>query len=217
MSTRVSAPRWPCPQGRRYDPVVRRLALVVVLAAVASCGKERVSTEATPREREVRGASGSTKGAGKDLSTPASGETFAVRMTRAACYGTCPVYDLEIDADGSVRFQGTRYVRARGNQTASIPAADVAALVARFETTRFFELTWEDPCKQVVTDHATVTLTLVDKGRQRTLVDYLGNGCVPASLQALAEEVDRVARTDAWTKCEKRPNPPFPDADWCER
>ncbi len=69
----------------------------------------------------------------------------------------------------------------------------------------------------MATDHATVTLTLVGKGRKRTLVDYLGNGCIPASLRTLAEEVDRIARTDAWTKCEKRPNPPFPDADWCER
>ena len=217
MSTRVRAARWPCPRARRYDRVVRRLAFALVLAAVASCGKERVTTEATPREHEVRGAAGSMKGAGKDLSTPASGETFAIRMTRDACYGTCPVYELEIDADGSVRFQGTRYVRARGKQSASLPAADVAALVARFEATRFFELTWEEPCKQMVTDQATVTLTRVDKGRKRTLVDYLGNGCVPASLRALAEEVDRVARTDVWTKCDKRPNPPFPDADWCER
>jgi hypothetical protein len=200
-----------------YDPLVRRVAFAVGLAALAGCGKERVSTEATPRERVVSGASGSTKGAGKDLSTPASGETFAIRMTRAACYGTCPVYDLEIDADGSVRFEGARYVRVRGKQSANVAAADVAALVARFEATHFFELTWDDPCKNVATDHATVTLTLVDKGRKRTVVDYLGNGCVPASLRALPAEVDRVARTDAWTKCEKRPNPPFPDADWCER
>ena len=155
--------------------------------------------------------------AGKDLSMPVAGETFAIRMTRGACYGLCPVYDLEIDADGSVRFEGTRYVRARGRQSATLPAADVAALVARFDATHFFELTWEDPCKNVATDHATVTLTLVARGRKRTLVDYLGNGCVPASLRALAEEVDRVARTEAWTKCEKRSNPPFPDADWCER
>lgn len=148
---------------------------------------------------------------------PVAGETFAIRMTRGACYGLCPVYDLEIDADGSVRFEGTRYVRARGRQSATLPAADVAALVARFDATHFFELTWEDPCKNVATDQATVTLTFVARGRKRTLVDYLGNGCVPASLRALAEEVDRVARTEAWTKCEKRSNPPFPDADWCER
>ena len=114
MSTRVSAPRSPCPRGRRYDPAVRRLAFAVVLAAVASCGKERVTTDATPREREVRGASGSTKGAGKDLSTPASGEAFAIRITRDACYGMCPVYDLEIDADGSVRYEGTRYANRYG-------------------------------------------------------------------------------------------------------
>ena len=200
----------------RYDLVVRGLVFALVVAAAAGCGKERVTTEASPRSGEVRGASGTTKGAGKNLSTPASGETFAIRMTREACYGVCPVYELEIDADGSVRFQGTRYVRARGKQTARIPAADVAALVASFEATRFFELSWEDPCKHMATDNATVTLTLVDNGRKRTLVDYLGNGCIPASLRALATEVDRVARTDAWTKCEKRPNPPFPDADWCE-
>lgn len=195
---------------------MRRLVLAVVLAAVASCGEGRGTTEATPRERVARGASGSTKGVGKDLSTPTSGETFAIRMTRDTCYGTCPAYGLEIDADGSVRFQGRRYVRVRGKQSASIPAADVAALVARFEATRFFELTWQDPCGGMMTDRATVTLTLVDKGRTRTLVDYLGNGCVPASLRALAEEVDRVARTDAWTKCEPHPNPPFPDTDSCE-
>ena len=205
----------------RYDLRVRRLALAVflaidVVATSSACGKERVSPEATPRERVVRGASGDARGAGKDLSTPASGESFVIRMTRTACYGVCPEYDVEIDADGSVRFQGARYVRVRGKQVASISASDVTALVARFDASRFFELTWKDPCTDMTTDHATVSLTLVEKGRKRTTVDYLGNGCIPASLRALEAEVDRVARTDAWTKCEKRPSP-MGDMDWCER
>jgi len=205
----------------RYDRRVRRLAIAVfvaidVLATLSACGKERVSSEAAPRERVVRGASGSARTAGKDLSTPASGESFVIRMTRTACYGFCPEYDVEIDADGSVRFQGAHHVLVRGNQVASIPASDVAALVARFDASRFFELTWKDPCGSMSTDHATVSLTLVEKGRKRTTVDYLGNGCIPASLRALEEEVDRVARTETWTKCAKRPSP-MGDMDWCER
>lgn len=128
-------------------------------------------------------------------------------MKRDGCYGACPVYDLEIDTDGSVRFQGMRYVRVRGKQTSSIPAVDVASLVAGFHSARFFDLPWKDPCDGgVIPDQATVTLTLVDKGRTRTLVDYLGDSCIPRSLRTLADEVDRVARTDAWTKCE----PPEP-------
>jgi hypothetical protein len=193
------------------------LVAVGLLAGVSACGKERVSTDATPREREVRGASAGRIGAaGKDRSTPASGESFTVRMSRTSCYGLCPEYDVELDADGSVRFNGAHFVRVRGKQAANVPASDVVALLGRFDSARFFDLTWKDPCDAVRTDSATVTLTLVRDGRKRTTVDYLGNGCIPASLRALEEEVDRVARTATWTKCAVQPGP-MGDVDWCER
>ena len=38
-------------------------------------------------------------------------------LSRTACYGTCPVYSVTIDADGSITFQGREFVKSLGKQT----------------------------------------------------------------------------------------------------
>jgi hypothetical protein len=200
---------------------------VLAIAAAIGCGKHTTpSVEGSPRGDaglEARrdgdaggdaGGAGSSgplagvdgggdagaPGLGEDRSEPAGDVRYVVRLERSACYGTCPVYGVEIDASGAVRYQGTRYVRVRGKKDVKIPPATVADLADKLRAAGFFRLAWKDPCDRVATDNATVTVTFVDGGHKRTIEDYHGNMCMPATLRELEDAIDRVAGTAAWTK-----------------
>ena len=46
-----------------------------------------------------------------------------ITLERTVCYGTCPAYTLRITGDGSVEYEGMRYVRVIGKATARISPA----------------------------------------------------------------------------------------------
>jgi Domain of unknown function (DUF6438) len=43
-----------------------------------------------------------------------------VTLRRTACYGTCPVYSLEIFADGFIRYVGVNFVQYTGERRAVV-------------------------------------------------------------------------------------------------
>ena len=64
----------------------------------------------------------------------------SIRLQRTSCYGPCPIYTVTIDARGTVTYEGERFVRVVGRQTAQIGTSTVATLLARAERIRFFEM-----------------------------------------------------------------------------
>src|SRR5438128_1704045 len=63
-----------------------------------------------------------------------------IRLQRTSCFGPCPIYTVTIDARGTVTYDGERFVRVVGRRTAQINRSTVAALLARAEQTRFFQM-----------------------------------------------------------------------------
>jgi hypothetical protein len=139
-----------------------------------------------------------------------------ITLERSACYGSCPVYSLTIHGDGRVRFSsgldvqiddpfhragaGTiGNVAMPGVHEAKIPVADVAGLLKKFDQAGFLNL--RDEYRAQVTDMPTQVITLVVGDRRKTVVDYAGMDVgMPAAVQALEQEVDRVAGSDRWVK-----------------
>src|SRR6266436_731523 len=64
----------------------------------------------------------------------------SIRLQRTSCFGPCPIYTVTIDARGTVTYEGERSVRIVGRRTAHIDKAIVAALLARAESIRFFDM-----------------------------------------------------------------------------
>lgn len=177
-------------------------AAVGLLLLLAACGKESGTVpDRKPASAETRGAGadGKTLGKAPDLSELASGERFVVRLKREECYGLCPAYTVDIDADGNVTWNGEAYVGHKGPATKKIDAAAVAALTKQFDAIGFMRLSWTE-CAGA-TDNPTAITTYVKDGRKRTIRDYLGWGCVPPELRELEKEIDRVAGVDTWAKC----------------
>lgn len=125
-----------------------------------------------------------------------------ITLRRTACFGTCPVYSLEIYEDGFVRFLGTDFVQYKGEQRAVIPREAVDNLVASFVRANYFALrdsyeTYKDRKGRIwrVTDLPTIYTSLRVGTRKKSVRDY---AFAPKRLTELEDEIDRVAHTQHW-------------------
>jgi hypothetical protein len=111
-----------------------------------------------------------------------------IRMERSACFGTCPVYTLTVDGDGTVSYDGREHVRVHGSQTWRIAPDAVGALAREMEQAGFFKM--KDSYTALVTDMPTTFITLTIDGRSKRIQDYFG---APAALTQLEMRVDAVS------------------------
>lgn len=125
-----------------------------------------------------------------------------IHMQRTSCYGPCPIYTVTIDARGTVTYDGEKFVRVVGRDTARIDPSLVARLLASAERIRFFEL--RDAYREIqnpdgsvttVTDLPTTIVTLTVNGRSKRVEDYVG---APDILAPFEREIDEAARTKRW-------------------
>ena len=152
----------------------------------------------------------------------AQGESDRVLLERTSCFGTCPVYSVEIAANGVVTFTGKAFVR-KMNATRQINFRTFRSVVAHLDSAGFFRLNDSyhpgDPgCKKAVTDAPSATLSVVDHGRSKIVSFYYGcvgdsiSGSDPGAvmnrlhsptgalglLDSLTNYVDSAAGTDEW-------------------
>ncbi len=48
-----------------------------------------------------------------------------ITMSRSACFGACPIYDIEIHENGKVIYRGYKNVNVMGERISSIPVEKV--------------------------------------------------------------------------------------------
>lgn len=138
-----------------------------------------------------------------DVPTDAQ-QPATITLSRSVCFGFCPDYTVRIDQSGAVTFEGRRFVNVAGVQHAQIPAADVQALLARFDAVNFNAL--RNEYRAAVSDMPTYTITLERNGARKTVVDYGGPGAgMPQAVRALEDEIDRVAGTSRWVLRDGQP------------
>jgi hypothetical protein len=196
------------------------ITLFAFVAFVVACTKENVSSTPTePHVASIEGATSSLNDAGprrRDFTQPAPDNEpshFSIRLERQACYGVCPVYTIDINESGGVRYVGAKYVNKRGEVTKQLSTTEMDRLKKEFESIGFFALSWKDPCSEMWTDNATVIVTLVSDGRKRTIEHYHGNKCFPEKLTALEKAIDDIVGSAAWTKCPRGAD----GYDFCDR
>lgn len=142
-------------------------------------------------------------GCGGGSNVPADVSDAVITMVRTACFGSCPDYKLTIRTDGSVTFEGRRFVAVEGFQTAQVEPEGVAALIEQFYTIDFPSLADSYECP--ITDLPTTVTTLSIGDTSKTVRDY-GNGtgdescAAPAALVDLEERIDDVAGTARWVE-----------------
>jgi hypothetical protein len=138
-----------------------------------------------------------------DAATAPADTTLAFALERGPCFGECPTYSLSIARGGQVRIVGLGALESRAPWLAEVPADSVAALLAEFERSGWFDLPdrfvpGEPGCARAASDHPSVTATAVAGGRQKTVEHYLGCFDAPALLGVLEARIDSLAGTGRW-------------------
>lgn len=133
------------------------------------------------------------------LVLPASAQENEVRLTleRQPCFGACPVYTITIYADGTVVYNGERFVEVEGEQTSSIPPETVEKLVTIFEEAGYFD--WEDEyVEQTVTDLPYVVTSVTRDGETKQITRYTGDTNAPIELPYLENWIDEIVNSQQW-------------------
>jgi Domain of unknown function (DUF6438) len=121
-----------------------------------------------------------------------------ISLLRTRCYETCPAYRVEVSGDGTVVYQGEKYVAQIGKRTARIPKESVERLVASFRDADFYSL--DDDYKQSAFDIPTFGISIEIDGLAKKVTDYNGLFIgMPFSVVNLERLVDEVADTKKWT------------------
>jgi hypothetical protein len=125
-----------------------------------------------------------------------------IALSRTNCFGTCPVYSVEIFEDGLVKYTGTQFVQVIGARRGVIPREAVENLVADFLRIDYFSLsdsyeTRRDPDGTIwqVSDLPATYTSLRIGNRRKSVKDY---AFAPDGLRDLEWEVDRITNTHRW-------------------
>jgi hypothetical protein len=155
-------------------------------------------------------------------------EDTHIRLSRGACYGSCPVYQLDIRGNGEVTLQesGSEH---REVVKQHITAEQVAALLAAFRDIRFFSLQDDyastgPNCPSRQTDGPGVRVDLQLGRFQKSIGHY--HGCVGkpvlARLSAFEDRIDQIVGTQKLIEDNSLQSrmPPIPSpavANHCEK
>ncbi|HEX8566945.1 MAG TPA: DUF6438 domain-containing protein [Pyrinomonadaceae bacterium] len=144
-----------------------------------------------------------------------SNTELSLSMKRSHCYGTCPVYELNIQSDGKVLFNGIDYTETKGEVTGSLSNEKMKQLVSEIEKANFYS--YEDSytndlgsCSLIATDNPTVTLSVKLNGKEKNITHYLGcrseinssggsaDSIFPLQLYNLENKIDEIVETKRW-------------------
>jgi hypothetical protein len=169
--------------------MLRRAFALVLLVGLTACSPRAPAAGQAPTPDGAPGA--------------AANEPPVVTLERTPCFGTCPVYQIEISRSGAVRFLGKNHVIRQGEATAEIPAARVDSLLRELEAGGYFGFAdayvMDSPaCGRYATDSPTVITSANAGGRTKTIRHDYGCDAAPQELGRLERLIDEVAGSSSW-------------------
>ena len=122
---------------------------MILLVVLMACGSSKKSTESKDRKEK------------KEL---------IISLERTACYGTCPIYRMEIFSDGSAFYHGERFVNNIGNFEFTVTKETINYILKKAEEIGFFEM--EDKYTANISDlPKTITFIKSEKATKK-IIDY---------------------------------------------
>jgi hypothetical protein len=119
----------------------------------------------------------------------------SVTLQRGPCFGTCPVYEVTLAADGAATWNGERFVDRLGRHQGQVDLNDYGRLARFIQRAGFFG--WDDEYAANVTDLPNYFLTVVANGQTKTVRQYGVDE--PPDFWVIAALVDRLAEAVDWT------------------
>jgi uncharacterized protein DUF6438 len=128
-------------------------------------------------------------------------EEYRVRITsitlrRGPCFGTCPMYEVTLAADGTASWDGERFVERLGHHQGQVDINDFERLARFVDRAGFFG--WNPEYLADVTDLPDYILTVTAGDQTKTVRQ---NGVdEPADFWVIAAVVDGLAEGVDWTQ-----------------
>ena len=133
----------------------------------------------------------------KGASAGGSPAPILATLERTGCFGTCPIYSVTVRTDGTVEYEGRRFVKLRGHRVGKLDAHQLAALRAAFSEAKFLALEDRFACFEA-TDNPSAIVTYRSGDKVRTLRHYYGCLSAPKTMETLERKVDEIAGTEKW-------------------
>ncbi len=122
----------------------------------------------------------------------------AITLERTACFGRCPIYTITILEDGTVLYNGERFVDVTGEQQGQIDPATVAAMVQALDRVGYFG--WDEAYDHMnVSDLPYVTTSATRDGVTHQIRHYLGDSSAPFELDFVEQWIDEMVVSARWT------------------
>ncbi len=141
-------------------------------------------------------------------------DDIRISLRRTACYGTCPVYRVEVRGDGQVTYEGEADVLVLGEQHWRIPPDAVARLLQTLRQADYFRLAGEYVV--AVTDNPTYATQASIGPKRKVVLDYAGamsfragegiaatlqsGGQMPRSVTQVEEAIDELSGVHGMTQ-----------------
>ena len=106
-----------------------------------------------------------------------------ISLQRTACFGTCPVYKIEIFSDGSGIYTGTRFVENIGITEFTLSETQINIILTQAESINFTNMQKE--YSEPISDLPTTFIQIKDK----RIRDYVG---APKTLKNLENLIDQL-------------------------
>ena len=115
--------------------------------------------------------------------TPKAEVDLIITLQRTACFGTCPIYKIEIYTDGSGTYTGTRFVENIGVTEFSLSATQLNLILTQAEAIGFTNM--KEEYSEPISDLPTTFIQIKDK----RIRDYTG---APKTLKNLENLIDQL-------------------------
>jgi hypothetical protein len=123
------------------------------------------------------------------------GDITSITLDRGACFGTCPVYEVTLNSDGSATYSGGPFAPRQGDYTGKGSQWEFDNLAAFVVRAGFFG--WDDEYRLPnVTDLPTYKITVTKGGTSKTVLQYGMNE--PPDFWVIAEVIDGLADDISW-------------------
>ncbi|MFC1968631.1 DUF6438 domain-containing protein [Chloroflexota bacterium] len=131
--------------------------------------------------------------------TPVNLKDVAITLERTECFGTCPVYRLTVYGDGTVIYEGIRFVKVQGTIQTAISEDKIKQLVSEFQRIDYFSLkdSYEE---RNATDMPSAFTSLTIDGDKKNVRHYHGDLSAPKELTELENRIDEIVNSNQWIK-----------------
>lgn len=122
---------------------------------------------------------------------------FLMSMEKGACFGSCPVYSLQIDHLGNMVYDGKRFTERSGLHRNKLSKTEFNSLIDQLGKMNFFAL--PENYRNGIADLPAVTIAHTHRGLSKSVT---GKDTRPALLKELQKLLESFAQKEEWISME---------------